>query len=162
MGSSGSEHEDESAEWRRSARCRSANAIILGASFFRTVDPRKTEAARPASQRRLHSLLSRAAYLSFARQSPSQTSRGAAESKLFGLCPTGQSYDQFRSRLRDLKTTLVQSSLCIPRPCCGRWWTAMGGRKTCVERRFPKISVALESITRAAGIPHLQELSVLL
>ena len=48
MGSSGSEHEDESAEWRRSARCTSANAIILGlgASFFRTVDPRKTEAGQ--------------------------------------------------------------------------------------------------------------------
>ena len=32
MGSSGSEHEDESAEGR-SARCTSANAIILGLSF---------------------------------------------------------------------------------------------------------------------------------
>ena len=158
MGSSGSEHEDESAEWRRSARCRSANANILGASFALSIRGR----LRLASDGRLHSLLSRAAYLSFARQSPSQTSRGAAESKLFGLCPTGQSHDQFQSRLRDHKKTLVKSSICIPRPCCGRWWTAMGGRKTCVERRFPKRSVALESITRAAGIPHLQELSVLL
>ena len=108
MGSSGSEHEDESAEWRRSARCTSANAIILGASFALSIRGR----LRLHCQRRhLHSLLSRAAYLSFARQSPSQTSRGAAESKLFGLCPTGQSYDRFQSRLRDHKN---RSSTFLP------------------------------------------------
>ena len=54
MGSSGSEHEDESAEWRRSARCRSANANILGLSFTQSIRGRLRLRRFAASDASIH------------------------------------------------------------------------------------------------------------
>ena len=129
--------------------------------FFRTVDPRKTEAARPATDASIH-------YLAGQRIYPSRVNRRhklrvePQSQNCLGYARQGRATISFNLGCVSRKKTREILSLHTSRPCCGRWWTAMGGRKTCVDRRFPKRSVALESITRAAGIPHLQELSVLL
>ena len=161
MGSSGSEHEDESAEWRRSARCRSANANILGASFALSIRGRLRLRRFAASDASIH-------YFAGQRIYPSRVNRRhklrvePQSQNCLDYARQGRATISFNLGCVITKNPREILSLHTYRPCCGCWWTAMGGRKTCVERRFPKRSVALESITRAAGIPHLQELSVLL
>ena len=95
--------------------------------FFRTVDPRKTEAGWPATDASIH-------YLAGQRIYPSRVNRRhklrvePQSQNCLDYARQGRATISFNLGCVSTKNPREILSLHTYRPCCGRWWTAMGGR----------------------------------